>query len=207
MAQEKVLCEKIKRIEAIMDVSKLINKEANSIKSIQKYYRINDIAYHKFHSDQGFMHFRVTKGEKMQDDDILYQTNVISHYIKKNNRVLELGSGQGANIVYLAEKHPDASFIGIDLYPKKLKKTAPKNIQIYQQDYSNLLFIESESIDVIYGIETLVHCSDKPKVLEEIKRILKKGGFLILYDYTLTKELEEFLPYEQTAMKNMLSNY
>ena len=73
------------------------------------------------------MHFRVTKGDIVKDEDILYQPNVISKYIKKNDKVLELGSGQGANITYLAKLHPDASFIGIDLYPK-LKKNAPKNI-------------------------------------------------------------------------------
>ena len=200
MDTESALLKKISRIESLVDISELINKEANSTKQIQKYYRINDIAYKRFHSDKGFMHFRVTTGEELKDDDILYQPNVISEYIHAGDTVLELGSGQGANIKYIAEKHPDASFIGVDLYPK-LDKSAPKNIKIYKQDYTNIPFIEDESIDVIYGIETIVHCSDKEKVFKEISRILKKGGILILYDYTLTKELEEFRPYEQTAIK------
>lgn len=74
-------------------------------------------------------------------------------------------------------------------------------LKIYKQDYSSLPFIEDESIDVIYGIETIVHCTDKRKVFKEIKCILKKGGVLILYDYTLTKKYEKLKPYEQTAMK------
>ena len=86
------------------------------------------------------MHFRVTKGKEVQEDDILYQPNVISKYIKKNAKVLELGSGQGANIIYLAKKHPDACFYGVDLYHTKLKK-APKNVTIYVHDYSSLPFI------------------------------------------------------------------
>ena len=200
MGNESELAKKIEKIESLFDMSKLINTEANSVKKIQKYYRMNDFAYRKFHSDRGFMHFRVTKGKKLEDDDILYQPNVISEYIHSGDKVLELGSGQGANIEYLANKHPDASFIGIDLYPK-LSKSAPKNIKVYKQDYSSLPFIEDESIDVIYGIETIVHCTDKPKVFKEISRMLKKGGTLILYDYTLTKELEKLEPYEQTSVK------
>ena len=200
MDNSSALAKKIEKIESIVDISKLINKEANSVKKIQKYYRINDIAYRRFHSNKGFMHFRVTIDGELKDDDELYQPNVVSEYIHDGDTVLELGSGQGANIKYLAEKHPNASFIGIDLYPK-LDNSAPKNIKIYKQDYSSLPFIESESIDVIYGIETIVHCSDKEKVFKEISRILKKGGILVLYDYTLTKELEDFSSYEQTAVK------
>ena len=200
MKKESVLREKMEKIESIIDISKIIDGDANSVRKIKKYYRINDLAYRLFHSDRGFMHFRVSKGDKYTDDDILYQPNVISEYIPKNATVLELGSGQGANIAYLAKKHPDSSFIGIDLYPK-LPKDAPDNIEIHQHDYSDMPFIQSNSIDIVYGIETIVHCSDKKKVFKEINRVLKKGGILVLYDYTLSKEFEKLLPYEQKAMQ------
>ncbi len=200
MSKESTLKEKIERIESIIDISKIIDEDANTIPKIQKYYRINNFAYRLFHSKKGFMHFRVTKGDTIKEDDILYQPNVISKYIKKDDTILELGPGQGANLLYLANKHPDANFIGVDLYPD-LKKRAPKNIKLYKHDYSSLPFIESESIDLVYGIETIVHNSDKSKVFEEVYRILKKDGIFIIYDYALSKKYDSLQPYEQTAMK------
>lgn len=203
MQSQSILEEKIKRIESIFTVSKIIDRESNSTNDIQKYYRINDLAYRLFHSNKGFMHFRVSKESVLKDDDILYQVDVISKYIKNNATVLELGSGQSANIIYLAKKHLNSFFIGVVLYPKKIKNKLKRNIKIYKHDYSDLSFIEDNSIDLVYGIETLVHSSNKEKVFKEITRVLKEDGILILYGYTLKKKLKDYLPYEQTAMKIM----
>ena len=196
-----VLEEKINKINRLIDIDKYIKDDNYTIKNIEKYYKINDLFYRKFHSNKGFMHFRITKGDKVLDDDILYQDNIIAKYIKNGDKVLELGSGQGANIKYLANKYPDSSFIGIDLYPLKLKKDDPKNIKLYKQDYSNLPFISDESIDIIYGIETIVHSPNKKSVFDEIYRILKKDGILILYDYTLTKDYNNLDDYEKEAIE------
>ena len=200
MAEESILKKKIERIESVIDLSKQIDEDANSIQKIKRYYRINNFAYRLFHSKQGFMHFRVTKEDTVKEEDMFYQLDVISKYIKKDNTILELGPGQGANLIYLAAKHPDANFIGVDLFPD-LKKSASKNIKLYEHDYSELPFIESESIDLVYGIETIVHNSNKSKVFKEVYRILKKGGVFIIYDYALMKPYNELQPYEQTAMK------
>ncbi|MEE3342591.1 MAG: class I SAM-dependent methyltransferase [Bacilli bacterium] len=201
MGKESILEKKIKRIEKLFNISKIVDKDTNSLKNIRKYYRTNNFAYRLFHSNMGFMHFRITKGNNIKPDDILYQPNVISKYIVKNAKVVELGPGQGSNSFYLAKKHPDSSFIGVDLNPPKLKKSSPKNIKFYKHDYSDLSFIESNSVDVVFGIETVVHCSDKKKVFQEVYRILKKGGIFIIYDYSLVNELESLLPYQQTATK------
>ncbi|MBR4979624.1 MAG: class I SAM-dependent methyltransferase [Clostridia bacterium] len=201
MNTESVLEKKVKRIESLLDISKIIDREANSAKDIRKYFRVNHLAYKMFHSDMGFMHFRVTKGDKISSEDILYQPNVISSYIGKGATVVELGPGQGSNSFYLAKKHPDASFIGVDLNPPKLKKSDPKNVKFYKHDYSDLSFIESNSVDVVFGIETIVYCSDKTKVFREVARILKENGILIVHDYALVHPLESYAPYEQTAMK------
>lgn len=201
MNKKSILEKKINKIEELINISNIINNETNSIENIKKYYRVNHFAYKLFHSKMGFMHFRISKNDELKDDDILYQPNTISNYIKKNSTVVELGPGQGANIVYLAKKYPYSSFIGIDLTPPRIKINYPKNIKYYKHDYSNLSFIESNSVDVVYGIETIVHCSDKKKVFKEVARILKKDGIFIVYDYSLVRELNEYLPFEQTALK------
>ena len=205
MKKKSKLQNKVEKIESLLDVSKIVKDDANSIKNIKKYYGINYLAYRMFHSEKGFMHFRVTKGNAFNDNDVLYQPNMVSSYIPKNAKVVELGFGQGANICYIAKKHPDSSFVGVDLSSPKVKIGFPKNVKTYKHDYRNLSFIESSSVDVVYGIETIVHCSDKIKVFNEVARILKKDGILIIYDYVLANKIDAYLPYQQTAIK-IISN-
>ena len=200
---ESELERKLERIKKFVNVEKVIRKGKNDPRAIRLYYRVNSAAYRKFHSDRGFMHFRVSMSGEIQEKDVYYQPDVVSGYIKSGAQVVELGPGQGANIFYLTAKHPDASFIGIDLKPPKMPKNAPANLKLVRGNYENLSFIESGSTDVVFGIETVVHCSDKDKVFSEVARILKPGGVFIIYDYATAKSFEEYLPSQQTAIDLM----
>lgn len=189
-----------KKIEANIDVDKFLSGYKNYNRPVEKYYSTNNIGYRLFHSLHGFMHFRISKGDKLKLRDIYYQPNIVSKYIKKNSTVLELGAGQGANLFYLAKKHKDSVFIGVDLMRLKINKKKYSNIKFYQHDYSDLSFIEDNSIDVIYAIETIVHCRNKQKVFNEISRVLKKDGFLIVYDYSLVKDYNEYPSFVQKGI-------
>lgn len=191
---------KLERVKKFVNIDKLINGDKNSPAAIRAYYRINGAAYRRFHSDRGFMHFRVSKGDKIEENDIFYQPDTVMRHIPKSARVLELGPGQGANIFYLAGKRPDATFIGVDLKPPKIPKNSPKNIRLIRGNYADLSGIESGSVDVVFGIETVVHCSDKDRVFAEVSRVLKPDGIFILYDYITLKAFEEYKPYEQTVI-------
>ena len=198
---ESELKKKLERIEKFLNIGKIVDGEKNSPRAIRAYYRINGFAYRKFHSDRGFMHFRVSPNGKMEENDIFYQPDTVSGYIKPGAKVVELGPGQGANIFYLAKKHPDASFVGIDLRPPKLKKCAPSNVRLIRGNYEDMSEIESGTADVVFGIETVVHSSDKDGVFSEVARVLKPGGVFVLYDYATAKSFGEYLPYQQTAIE------
>lgn len=198
---ESALEAKVRRIASLVDIGKFIDGDKNAPSRIRWYYRINDAAYRRFHSDRRFMHFRVSEGETLRENDIFYQPDTIARYISKDATVLELGPGQGANIFYLAKKFPDAHFIGVDLMPPKIKKDTPKNIRFRKGDYNSLAFLPDASIDVAYGIETIVHCSDKERVFSEVFRVLKPGGVFVVYDYALRRELSTYSADQQTAVK------
>ena len=191
---------KLERVKKFVKLEKIIDGDKNSPRAIRSYYRINGAAYRRFHSDRGFMHFRVSKGDKMEKDDIFYQPDTVLRHIPRNASVLELGPGHGANLFYLAGKRPDANFIGVDLKPPKKPKTAPNNLSFVRGNYAYLNMIESESVDLAFGIETVVHCSDKDKVFAEVARVLKPNGIFIVYDYVILKAFEEYKPYEQTVI-------
>lgn len=182
---------KIDEMRKFLNLGKFSEGEKNSLDKIRSYYRINDWAYHHFHSQDGFMHFRISSNGCFTDEDIYHQPDAVSEYIKKGDVVMELGFGHGANLLYLAHCHPDARFIGVDLSPLKAKEI-PSNVSTYQQDYSSLSQFDDNSIDVIYAFETIVHNSDKEKIYKEVYRVLKPGGVVIIYDYALASRFDSY---------------
>ena len=192
--------EKIEYMETFLDLDSFITGDKNSTEQIRSYFKTNNPAYRRVHNKEGFMHFHVSKTGTFSEDDAYYQPNVVSRFIKPGARVLELGYGQGANILYLAGKHPEAEFYGLDLSdPLELKKPV-KNLKLLQQDYSDMSNFEDHSFDVVFGIETIVYCSDKNPVFREVHRVLKPGGVFIIIDYALPAKFETFSPVEQKAI-------
>ena len=123
----------------------------------------------------------------------------LSEFIKPGHVVMELGFGQGANLLYLAHCHPDARFIGVDLSPLKVKDI-PENVSTYQLDYSDLSRFDDNSIDVMYAFETVVHNTDKEKIYREVYRVLKPNGVIVVFDYALSAKLETYDAHIQKAI-------
>lgn len=175
---------KIDAMGRFLDLDKYIRGEKNSLRQIRSYYRINMWAYRRFHSQDGFMHFRISEDGTFTDKDVYRQPDSISELIKDGDSVLEFGFGQGSNIFYLARRHPKATFYGIDLSPMR-RKDIPENVHLYRADYCNLQQFDDCSVDVMYAIETIVHNSDKERIYREVQRVLKPGGRMVVYDYGL----------------------
>ena len=145
------------------------------------------------------MHFRISKSGVFTDEDIYHQPDAIADYIKAGDTVLELGCGQGANLLYLAHGFPESRFVGVDLIPLK-KDEMPQNVTIYEQDYSSIPQLADNSVDVCYAVETIVHNTDKEKIYREVNRVLKPGGVMIIYDYALASSFESYDPKIQMAI-------
>ena len=180
---------KIDAMSKFIDLEKLIKGEKNSLEQIRSYFKVNHWAYKHFHSQDGFMHFRISKSGVFTDEDIYHQPDAIAEYIKDGDLVLELGCGQGSNIMYLAQGFNKSRFVGVDLIPLK-KDQMPQNVTIYEQDYSSIPQLADNSVDVCYAVETIVHNTDKEKIYREVNRVLKPGGVMIIYDYALAKRFE-----------------
>ena len=104
--------------------------------------------------------------------------------------ILEVGIGTGKNIGYY---NKNAKVIGIDFSEKmleksreKLIKSGKKNITLKQMDAENLNF-KDNSFD--YVVTSCVFCSvpDPIRGLEEIRRVLKPTGKLIMIEHVLSK--------------------
>ncbi len=117
--------------------------------------------------------------------------------IKKEQKILDLGCGTGASIEYLYN-HYGIVGTGIDPSEKLLKFAKEKNIEAdFLWGKGEELPFEDHQFDCVLAECTLSLMSDLKKTQEEIKRVLKPKGYLIITDVYArnSKYLKELKPY------------
>ena len=202
------------QIDRIFGIKSLLNKsiDTNLTKS---YYEANGKYYRKLHSKNGAMHFPIFfkdgRGNRKHSEGLLQQAIFVQEYIKKskhlnNLQIIELGSGQGFNSVFLAQKNPKNTFLGIDLTPSNIKFSQQ---QVQQNELSNLAFeignfeelkhLKSDYFNIGFAIECLSHSIHIEKALAEAYRILATGGQLIVFDGFQKKQAASNNPALQLA--------
>lgn len=110
--------------------------------------------------------------------------NVISRNIKKGNRVLDVGCGSGRHTFFLLEK--GCSVTGVDISQKMLavlKQEAGErkySLPLVLADCNNLP-LKTEFFDVVVSIYgPLTHLQNSIKCVNEMIRVLKKGGKIVV---------------------------
>lgn len=112
-------------------------------------------------------------------------------HLPPGSRVLDAGCGEGATAEYLAQKY-HLTIEGVDLLDFNIEKAqlrAGSNTRLNFQvgDYSKLDYPDNY-FDGIYTLETFVHSPDYQQTLQEFRRVLKKGGKLVLFEYSIPDE-------------------
>jgi len=114
----------------------------------------------------------------------------------KNADILEIGTGNGRDSIFMAKKGHDVT--GIDVVDKAIeraKKAARgvKNIAFEVGDAENLQY-EDESFDAVYSVAAL-HSTPIRFTFREINRVLRPGGQAKLFLYTRTKTGDKWVSY------------
>lgn len=111
---------------------------------------------------------------------------LLTKYISKEDlKILDWGCGPGRIIRHLPNLFgPNCSFFGTD-YNSKSIKWCSKNIPNINFSKNNLLpplNFENNQFDIIYGISIFTHLSkdNHHSWINELHRVLKKGGILLL---------------------------
>jgi len=95
---------------------------------------------------------------------------------KKKYRILDLGCGAGSTMELLRKY---GEVIGIDNNRRMVQYCRRKNKKVFLADAINLPF-ENNYFDIVIALEILEHIKNDNLAIKEIKRVLKKGGVLIL---------------------------
>lgn len=102
--------------------------------------------------------------------------------VPRNARtLLDVGCGEGHFLKRLSEELPEATLVGVDLCRANIefaKKNASR-ARFFVSDARKLGF-RSSSFDCVALLEVLEHISYPHEVLEEIRRVLKPGGTLLV---------------------------
>jgi len=100
-------------------------------------------------------------------------------FFNKNKTVLDCGCGTG----FFTERFGEISklSVGVDIADSNIKiaKMLSKNGKFIKADIQKLPFKDGK-FDIVTAIEVIDHLNDREKGLEEIRRVLKKGGILII---------------------------
>lgn len=116
--------------------------------------------------------------------------------LKEDIIAVDFGCGSGGWVIPLAEKLEDGKIYAIDILEEPLSALRAKaklakisNIQTILADVEKKTEIFEESCDLVLITNLLFQSDDKKKVLEEAKRVLKKGGRILVVDWQETAPL------------------
>jgi len=120
--------------------------------------------------------------------------------IKKGMTVLDLGSGAGKDVFIAAPlAGPKGKVIGVDMTPAMLKlaaknlakftaRTGLKNVE-FRKGLIEKLPVRDGEADLVISNCVINLSPDKPAVFREVFRALAPGGYLVVSDIVLNKEL------------------
>ena len=116
--------------------------------------------------------------------------------LKEGEVVLDLGSGAGFDCFLAATKvGQSGKIIGVDMTPEMIekarenaKKNKAENVEFRLGEIENLP-VADNSIDVVISNCVINLSANKPRVFEEVYRVLKLGSRIAISDIALLKEL------------------
>ncbi len=129
--------------------------------------------------------------------------------LPKNSRILDAGCGEGNVALHLAKKYK-YKIIGVDLLDISIERAGNKSakeklntlVKFKVADYTRLNYPDGY-FDGIYTMETFVHIQDYKNALIEFKRLLRPGGRLVMFEYTI-KPQKDLTSRQQRTLQDVI---
>lgn len=142
-------------------------------------------------------------------DNYVFQRSLLA-YVETakmvSGRVLELGTGSGYGVEIIAPEV--AYFLTIDKYAASSNLNKFKNVEFRRMTIPPLKGIESNSFDYVITFQVIEHIKDDKAFVEEIHRVLKPGGKMIVTtpnkDMSITRNPWHIREYKIQELKELL---
>jgi SAM-dependent methyltransferase len=102
-------------------------------------------------------------------------------YAKPYQTVLDIGAGDGKDLMLARKHNRDAILIGIEAYSEFAKVLHTSGIIVHSIDVEkNRLPLNNESVDLIIMNQIIEHTKEIFWIFHEVTRVLRTGGHLIM---------------------------
>ncbi|MCQ2578962.1 MAG: methyltransferase domain-containing protein, partial [Treponema sp.] len=132
--------------------------------------------YNKFNED----HRLTTRHGQVEFNTTMH---FIKKYISQNAIVLDLGAGTGKYSLALCDLGCDVTAVELVKRNIEVLRSHHKKIKTWQADARDIHFLDDEKFDLTLVFGPLYHLhgdENKLKVLNEAKRVTKKGGIIMV---------------------------
>jgi len=131
--------------------------------------------------------------------------------LPRGTKVLDVGCGIGGSTRILAKDYGFEA-TGITISPKQVQRATeltPEGVSAkFQVDNALDLSFPDNSFDVVWSIEAGPHMPDKSKYAQEMMRVLKPGGILVVADWNQRDDRKVPLNWwERIVMRQLLDQW
>ena len=131
-------------------------------------------------------------------------------HLTSDSRYLDIGCGNGYTVRWAAEAAPEGRAIGIDVAPEMIRRAKELSADLPNAEFHLATFPEHRlprgSFDAIFSMEVLYYLPSLPKALEEIARLLTRGGrFACVVDFYRENEASHSWPDDVGVAMRLLS--
>lgn len=127
-----------------------------------------------------------------------------------SKKILDVGCGIGGTSRYLAKKYTNSVVTGITLSNEQVKRASElakdrgiSNVNFQVMDALAMTFPDN-SFDIVWACESGEHMPDKKKYVEEMTRVLKPGGRIVVATWCQRDENNKPFDDKEKKMLNFL---
>ena len=151
--------------------------------NLHKFFKNTRIMAKNLRSPNSFFFGFIAKRLMLVGNQKVIEDSVQRLNIKKEDKILEIGSGNGQALIEIIKKNPKQIKV-IEISPifrNRLKKKFGNKIELFENDAKNLKgIINNNSMDKILLINVIYFLSPLDLYLNEFKRILNKDGTIFI---------------------------
>lgn len=114
--------------------------------------------------------------------------SIIGNYLKSDMKILDIGTGPGAIPLNLKKRYPGVHFIGTDISSAMIRTAkahalkADLRLPLLVGDGESLPF-GTGKVDGVISLFAMHHMDRPERLLQEIDRVLKPYGLLLIIDF------------------------
>jgi len=201
-------------IKRLNTPSRVYNRESNTVGVEYDAWTSEGILEHYWgeHIHLGYYGEKERKGPFYGDKDFIQaKYDFIDRMLEFSQmespkKVLDVGCGIGGTSRYIAKKFPDADVTGITISNQQQSRATALaeergigNVRFEICDALDMKY-EDNSFDFVWACESGEHMPDKVKYVEEMARVLKPGGRMVIATWCQRDEPPSFSPRERKTL-------